>query len=984
MESTGTTGKRLLRPCVIVAVAVTLFPLLYFFPATSGSLIISPDDGIIQNIPFRVAVANMIRDGYAPLWNPYLFCGMPLFAAAQAGVLFPLNWFYLLFPAAAATNLMMLSTYMVAALGAYLYARRAGASIAGAAVTSLVWQCGGFMVNQIGHTNIAQTAALLPWLFWALDGYGRSGDGRRGLLLAAIVALQCFAGHQQTFTYSLILAVAYAVVMWRASRAAEPRTFYLPALLFLVAGLALAAVQIVPTLELLRESLRAEASYDFFTSFSMPRNFIWTFFAPYLAGGGDGSLFRAPYVGPSFYAEYVGYVGLATLALAFAALFTRRDSSNLFWAGVVLIGLVLALGRYAPFGIYKLVYAVPVLNLFRVPARHLMEVEFGLAVLAGRGMTALFAEQDRARIKRSAFIAGGAILIITFFAITVGRPEDFRLARTAPVTILRAPELFLPPVIAALSAWAIWRTARRPGRASAAFLIGILLLDLIVWGQFSGWRVSSPRARSALWSEPPVFKFLDEREKQGLGRFRILTQDHFFSPGQAVSYSTSGDRWALELQPDIAMMHGRENAAGYEGFGLARYSKLAGDMKVWGDLTDPERTLRGEGRELDLLNVRYLLVRSETDGSRPREAAPLIEVNQGEVFGGDTFARGNLNLPPIVSGERLSFTIAPTELDRIALLTALAWAENAPDNAVVAQVRLHGENGETVEFELRAGEHSSEWAHDRADLHGRIRHRRAPVATSYAVTDGDNKFDGHDYVAGFPLAKPMTVTGGEIVVQSIAEAPRLMLTLNRLSLRRNDRAFSIPPERITKQSRQPALTESVPARWNKIGMAGSVAIFENNRPVPRVVLVGTERVVSGEQQIQIIRSGKMPDGSRWNPSECALVESGTGLNNADPKSGRAEIARYEPNRVEIKTDSSTRNLLVLGDNYFPGWRAKIDGHRAKVLRANYNQRAVSVPAGSHTVTFSYQPKSVLYGLVISIVTMLALIWWARKSPPHLA
>src|SRR5215212_10791463 len=148
---------RLLRPGTIVAIAVTLLPLLYFFPATRGQLIISPDDGIIQNIPFRVAVAGMIRAGFAPLWNPYLFCGMPLFAAAQAGVLFPLNWFYLLFPAAAATNLMMLSTYMVAALGAYLYARRSGSSVAGAGLTSLVWQAGAFLVAQIGHTNIAHT-----------------------------------------------------------------------------------------------------------------------------------------------------------------------------------------------------------------------------------------------------------------------------------------------------------------------------------------------------------------------------------------------------------------------------------------------------------------------------------------------------------------------------------------------------------------------------------------------------------------------------------------------------------------------------------------------------------------------------------------------------------------------------------------------------------------------------------------------------------
>src|SRR5213075_3390065 len=84
-------------------------------------------------------------------------------------------------------------------------------------------------------------------------------------------------------------------------------------------------------------------------------------------------------VGPSFYAEYVGYVGLATLALGLIALLFKRDARTIFWAAIVPIGILLALGRYAPFHCYKLIYAVPVLNLFRVPARHLMEVEFALA-----------------------------------------------------------------------------------------------------------------------------------------------------------------------------------------------------------------------------------------------------------------------------------------------------------------------------------------------------------------------------------------------------------------------------------------------------------------------------------------------------------------------------------------------------------------------------------------------------------------------------
>src|SRR5215210_1004676 len=258
-----------LTPDRMPALLVTLAPLVYFFPATRGRLIISPDDGVIFNVPLRVAAAEIVRAGHLPLWNPYLFGGMPLHGAAQAGLLFPLNWFYLIFSPPVATNLMMLSSYALAALGAYLYARRTGTTLAGALATGIVWQLSAFLVNQIGHTNILQTAAMLPWVLWAVDGYGMTGTRGRGLLLAALVALQAFAGHQQTFAYSVLLASAYASGMALWSGAA--RSTYLRALAFIAAGLLLSAVQILPTLELLRNSLRAEAAYDFFTSFSMPK-----------------------------------------------------------------------------------------------------------------------------------------------------------------------------------------------------------------------------------------------------------------------------------------------------------------------------------------------------------------------------------------------------------------------------------------------------------------------------------------------------------------------------------------------------------------------------------------------------------------------------------------------------------------------------------------------------------------------------------------
>jgi hypothetical protein len=972
---------RLRTPGGLAAIVVTLLPLLYFLPAVRGHLFLAPDDGVIQNVPFRVAVANVVHAASFPLWNPWLFCGMPLLGAAQAGVLFPLNWFFLFFRAPVATNLMMLSAYMAAALGAYLYARRSGSSIAGGGLTSLVWQASAFLVGQVGHTNIVHTAALLPWLLWAIDGYGQTGDRRRGFLVALVVALQCFAGHQQTFVYGLLLAAAYAIVMWRTHRA---RT-YLWSLLLIVAGLVLAAVQIVPTLELLRHSLRADASYDFFSSFSMPRRFIATFFAPYVMGGGDGLLFRAPYVGPSFYAEYVGYVGLPTLALAALALGLKRDVATIFWTAVAVVGLVLALGRYAPFELNRLTYLLPVLNLFRVPARHLMEVEFALAVLAGRGLTVLMTTPDRTRTLRRVGGVSVALFFLACLAISAARPPDFHLARNAPVTILRAPELFLPPALAVLSAVALWLAAARRRTGTTFFLLAVLYFDLNRWGQFSGWRVASPTAQSELWSEPAAFKFLRDHEKNSsTGPYRILTQDHFFDPGQPVSYAPPVAVWLPALQPDIATMWGWENAAGYEGFGLARYSQLAGDMKVWGDLTDPERTLRSESRELDLLNIRYLLVRSPAAPTTKQAPAAAPEIPATETYGGQRFAKGHLDLPALVAGDRVAFQVPPTETRRFALTTTLAWSETANDGAVVARIRLRSNDGKTFDFELRAGEHTSEWAYDRADINARIKHKRAPVATSHVVENAEPKFEGHDYVAVFDLPDVASIIGGDITVASLDEAPRLSLNIGRMSLIKGDGARAIQKEWLAlapSRTKPPSATASDTAtRWKHIDDIGPVAIFENNRALPRAWMVNSERLVSDPRQLEIIRTGKISADIKWQPLEEALVEKTTGVAfpKDKPPPGRVEVTRHEPNSLEVATDSAAPSLLVVADNYYPGWRARVDGRKTRIVRVNYNQRGVALPAGKHRINFSYEPRSVLTGLLVSAITLLVLLWWMNR------
>ena len=921
-----------------------------------------------------------------------MFSGMPLFGAAQAGVLFPLNWFYLIFSIPVATNAMMLSAYMIAALGAYLFARRSGASIGGAAVTSLVWQCSAFMIAKVGQTNVVQTAALFPWVLWAVDAYGMTGRRTRALLLALIVPLQFFAGHQQTFTYSFLIAAAYAVLMWRVAPRTQRRS-YAASLIFLASGITLSAVQLLPTVELLRRSLRASASYDFFSSFSMPPRFILTLFAPFLMGGGDGNLFRAPYIGPAFAGEYIAYVGSLTLMLAVLALILRRDARTIFWAAVAVICLALAVGRFLPFNTYKLVYYLPVLNLFRVPARHLMEVEFALAVLAGRGLTALSLSTNSASKVRVATLIGGAILLLTFLSVTSWRPANFQLARVAPVSVLRAPELFIPIVVALFGAIALWFFARnaQKGRATS-FIFAVLLLDLFLWGQSSGWRYS-PTPAHPLWRQPEAVQLLhDLRQQHGNEPYRILTevQPFFINTGADETEKYKLGDFMLALQPDTYVMHGVENAAGYDGFGLARYSRLADDMKLWGEVTDAQRSVRGPGREFDILNVQYLIKQSPLAEARRRAAAnfthaiPATAEIETEILGGIAFAKKELNAPSLINGERLVFTVPPTQTNAIALVTSLAWAADVGDGEVVGVIRLHTADGKDFEFPLRAGEDTAEWSHDRPDLKSKMMHKRAEVATSYTVNDPAGNFESHSYLARFSLPQTVNLESGEIEVAKVAKAPQLTLDVKRVSLLNGDTAEQLRGDLIEKVGPRDSANEKTAsanqldsARWKLAAQSDYLRIYENTHALPRAWLAHSEVVSNEQQQLETIRSGKLPDGTVWDPLKTALVEAPTGIAFKDVPADTIRITREEPNRLEMQTNATSPALLVVSENHYPGWRAYVDGQAVDVMRVDYNLRGVALGAGNHQVSFVYRPKSVFIGALISLLTLIGLLVWTR-------
>src|SRR5262249_61026881 len=87
---------------------------------------------------------------------------------------------------------------------------------------------------------------------------------------------------------------------------------------------------------------------------------------------------------------------------------------------------------------------------------------------------------------------------------------------------------------------------------------------------------------------------------------------------------------------------------------------------------------------------------------------------------------------------------------------------------------------------------------------------------------------------------------------------------------------------------------------------------------------------------------------------------------------QAGIGEYLPGRVVVETSGARGGLLVLTDQYYPGWQATVDGTPATIVRADYLFRGVRVPGGDHRVEFVYRPSSFRTGATISLLALATI------------
>lgn len=165
----------------------------------------------------------------------------------------------------------------------------------------------------------------------------------------------------------------------------------------------------------------------------------------------------------------------------------------------------------------------------------------------------------------------------------------------------------------------------------------------------------------------------------------------------------------------------------------------------------------------------------------------------------------------------------------------------------------------------------------------------------------------------------------------------------------------------------------VPLALPLVYSGSDARVYANPHAQPRAWVVDRTRPVAGEGAALDAVTAR-----GFDPRAAAVVEGRVpgvpaGAGGAGAQAGSAAIARYDPERVDLDVRARRRSLAILSDVWFPGWHATVDGRPADIERVDYLLRGVVVPPGRHVVAFRYVPASVIAGLVVSVLTALALI-----------
>lgn len=578
-------GSRWFVPVMFLVILIGLVTLFGEFIFSDKML--DSSDTIQAGMFFRSFIVNYFNEhGSIPVWNPYIFGGMPYIDAFHGDIFYPLSVIKFFMDTHRFLGMVLVLHIYLAGIFMYLCARQFKLSKVASLFSAIGYMFAAYLVSMVspGHDGKMYVTALFPLAMLFLDRTLERRPFLNSTILGLVIGLIILTPHVQLAYYALWSMALYTVyrlvLMYLKDKNLKPiATMGSLVVYAVVIGVLLSAIQFYPGYQYTTEfSPRADSKrgWDWATSWSMHAEEAASLVLPEFAGTADKDG-KAFYWGKNYFKDNSESICVSVFFIGLMGMLFVRRKEIYFFAGLAFFALLYALGGSTPV-FYIFYYLVPLVKSLRAPSTIMFVFSFSMALVAGMTLQYFMDKRQESPDREKklnyyllGFPAFSLLLALAFSAAGKGMlsfwtsifyseaPSEMIQKGVSKLDLayMNLPQIqtgawfaFLFVTIAAVCIWMF-----RSGKAGTGILVALLFVPMLEGMRFNG-RFIDTFDPNTIWGPNPVVNYLKENAENR----RVLN--------------------LTKIQDDVLPYHGIEVVTGYHGNQLRWYDDLLGGPQL--------------------------------------------------------------------------------------------------------------------------------------------------------------------------------------------------------------------------------------------------------------------------------------------------------------------------------------------------------------------------------------------------------------------
>lgn len=914
----------------IIYYAILLVLSFMFFHIQSNifTSVLTAGDGLIHSVPSKIFSSN------GSLWNPYVNSGTYVIKdSGSQSCYLPALIIMKMFPNIFGYNLCMLLHYWAAGCFMFMYLRKIKLQSFSSMLGAIAFMFSGFMIAHSVHYNMIMAAVYLPAILFFIEKYFEKNKFSYLFCGAILFSLSLSSDYPAVTMYIGMLVFPYIIVRsinnFRNQNTKKKwckiinMILYISSMIFIV-GTLLSSYYWMSIIQSFSEINRNAISFEIFNQFSLPIYCLVTLLIPGIFGMEIASqLYPIGYFGEWNGGELAFYIGILTIIFTiYAILCEGKKILTKFYFFALIASLLLAFGGHTPLA--KIMYHVPIYNMFRCSARLVYLTEFCFAVLLAIGVDSL--ENNKINYKSNlkklnkifiTIISFMLFAVLSFYlikekisSIVIEKNIGDNLAATYLPSLIHGSSiqqildaadkvfkwnnrLLIVPLITIIVTWIIVMIYLKKDNNK---LLGYLLMGgLLYFDLFFSTRYYIPPNVSMDYTT-----YIESAESDWLiqhgakeGKYRFLTMDY--------------NKYTEYIYPIRTELIGLYTVNSYGPIWLENYAKLS-TFETTGLSSNPQDLLL-YNNFLSLSSTKYLITDNESSisllelGERNNQEFTKFS-NMGETLDNSYKKEGNYILSKADKDPHSLIAIwGNFEKNNLYEIT---FDVSSDTDDLILNVDISGENPNSTEMQ-----------------------------STYIVLNDNQQ--------------------GEKVEKSI-----LLWTTGELQGKTCLRFFTTSAGTVELTNIK-IDTKNLQNEWpyakcyeNKNG----IEIWENKNALSRARFV--------DASIQAENIDEVADillSTSFNPEKEAIT-----FNNEERYSKgevlQADYSNEQSPKFMVKTDGKA--MFILADSFYPGWQVTVNEEEAEILKVNGFQRGVILPEqGEYKIIFTFKPLIFYIGILVS-------------------